>query len=973
MTDIKPYRGSEWRKWDLHVHTPLSIEQEYGGDTEENWNKFIENLEALPREIKALGINDYIFIDGYKRVINEKAKGRLKNINLILPVIELRIDKFGNLHENDPLKRVNFHIIFSNELDPQIIQSQFLDSLSSSYKLDYSAEPNRNDWGGLLTKSNLISLGRRIIDSSNGQIKGSALKVGFNSLNIPYSDLLEKLENPHFYKKHLTAIGKTEWDALRWNSSPAEKKSIINKVNFIFSASPTVENALKSKATLSERNVNSKLLHCSDAHTYSGDIKNTKPKELGHCYTWIKADLTFEGLKQVIYEPDSRLRIQEDEPDFKEDKLIIDKVRFVSQNKKFTSQSIHLNKNLNVIIGGKSSGKSILLYHIAKTLVADVDFLKKENIENKYKFEANDPTFNFEITTKGGFSQFMLRGNEENSIIPEIKYIPQNYLVKLAEPDLNKKGNALNKIVRGLINEDSDSQASYDEFISRVRSNDRKRDAIVDNYFEIKERISLLETQLKLKSNKKILETNIATNTQKIEELNASSGMPPDEIEKYNQLQVKLEIQKSERTKASNDYRKIMDFNSEAVSILSNLENKKSLLSHSLETQSLKKIFDHNYTQLNNLITSISEFRSKFETVKNSNGASSFKITSEISTLFVNLSKNKNEVEAQMEPYIKNNEIKKQIEVISKSVSEDRNTLHSIDQLRKEIDENREALKNEKEKLFVLYEETYYEYINIADKLKSRTNNLEKDGLKITGLPKYNYTNLQKEIIGISDGRSASYNKYEILNEGKTALDDYNLPNLIGEVRAIFEAITETNTYSLSNSKTDKKAAIKKLMYDHFFDYWKIEYKNDKLGEMSTGKASFVILMLIVGLSKSKAPILIDQPEDNLDNRSITTDLVEYLRNKKSERQIILVTHNPNIVVNADAENVIVANQKGQNEIESSSSYIFDYTNGALENSTEINTKETDLLKSMGIREHIAEIVEGGKEAFKKREEKYGF
>src|SRR5690606_33494384 len=94
--------------------------------------------------------------------------------------------------------------------------------------------------------------------------------------------------------------------------------------------------------------------------------------------------------------------------------------------------------------------------------------------------------------------------------------------------------------------------------------------------------------------------------------------------------------------------------------------------------------------------------------------------------------------------------------------------------------------------------------------------------------------------------------------------------------------------------RIDKKLAIKTLLDDYFFDYWKITYKNDTLGEMSTGKASFVILMLIVGLSKSKSPILIDQPEDNLDNRSITKDLVLYLRNKKLERQIIVVTHNAN-------------------------------------------------------------------------------
>jgi hypothetical protein len=79
------------------------------------------------------------------------------------------------------------------------------------------------------------------------------------------------------------------------------------------------------------------------------------------------------------------------------------------------------------------------------------------------------------------------------------------------------------------------------------------------------------------------------------------------------------------------------------------------------------------------------------------------------------------------------------------------------------------------------------------------------------------------------------------------------------------------------------------------------------------------------------------------------------------------------VVVNADAENVIIANQKGQNDKITSSPFQFDYINGSIENTLTLNKTQTDLLKSMGVREHIADIVEGGKEAFKKREEKYGF
>ncbi|MCW3109048.1 MAG: hypothetical protein JWQ09_3554 [Segetibacter sp.] len=294
-----------------------------------------------------------------------------------------------------------------------------------------------------------------------------------------------------------------------------------------------------------------------------------------------------------------------------------------------------------------------------------------------------------------------------------------------------------------------------------------------------------------------------------------------------------------------------------------------------------------------------------------------------------------------------------------------------IAQIKLEIKNNEDALQTEKAKIFTTYEGNFNKYNAIILELKDRTDLLKSDNLNIIGRPCFNFPKLRNQILEISDGRSASYNNYKLFEENKDATTGFNLPELLKELQTLFDAIVK-KTYVL-NSRIDTKAAVKTLLEDYFFDYWDVVYDNDELDKMSTGKASFVILMLIVGLSKSKAPILIDQPEDNLDNRSITKDLVEYLRSKKLDRQIILVTHNANVVVNADAENIIVANQKGQNDKITTSPYQFDYINGSIEDTKPYNKDETDLLKSMGIREHIAEILEGGKEAFKKRERKYGF
>lgn len=968
-------RGSEWRKWDLHVHTPFSIEQEYGGYTEGTWEKFISDLEILPPDIKVIGINDYIFIDGYKKVLEEKQKGRLSNIDLILPVIELRIDKFANVSQGEPFKRVNFHIIFSNELTPEQIEAQFLNSLSAEYKIDPECERN-SDWGGVITRENLINLGNKLIQSSNGKLQGSPLKIGFNSLNIPYEKLLEKLKNnPILRNKYLTAVGKTEWDSMRWDGSPAEKKNVINNANFVFSASPTVNLAIKGKESLKSQGVNHKLLHCSDAHTYINDLQNTKEKELGHCFTWIKADPTFEGLKQIIYEPEERVKIQENKPDEKEDKEIIDKVRFISPNNIFTNEEIHLNPNLNVIIGGKSSGKSILLYSIAKTLLPDIKdkLLFRNDGTERYNLKSIDPDFDFELTTKGNHSQKMSdRENGYNSVIPNIKYIPQNELVKLAEPELSGKGESLNKLVRNLICEDEESKQKYDDtFIKNVKGYDKNREDLIDNYFNTLDEITKLEQELKTKSNKEVLETNIKTNSDKVEELNKKAGLTEEQIQQYKVIQEKHLQNQQKRDLLKKGYSQTNTFLQELKNELLNLQTRKNTFLENIQADKFREYYKTKLNFIDESIVQLEDLIEEIELTQNDKGNNVFVKDNIFNNELSQISSEKQKIENELKPYQQNVIIQEEIKKLNESITNDKKLLSEIETLNKQIKDKNEKLPEQKNAIFELYEKSYKEYISIVESLKGRTQELENDGLQIKGIAQFNFQKFRDNVLDFTDGRSSSNSKYDILKYEKNRITNIEYSDLITEIRKIFEDIL-SGQY-IVNTKYDSRGIMKKLLDDYFYDYWEITYKNDKLGEMSTGKASFVILMLIVGLSKSKSPILIDQPEDNLDNRSVSENIIEYLRKKKVERQIILVTHNANIVVNADSENVIVANQKGQNNKESTSPYKFDYINGAIENTFAKIEIETDLLKSMGIKEHIADIVEGGKEAFKNREKKYGF
>ncbi len=913
-TNIAINRGSEWRKWDLHFHTPSSYDYRDKSVTNQ---KIIDILAE--NKISVVAITDHHTMD-IDRIQNLQQLGKDKGIT-VLPGIEFLADARGK----DP---IHFIGIFS-------------DTSNISYI-----------WGQLKNTTNIK------------QIEGSNRKH-----NEVYCDLIDTMK----LIKELGGIttihagSKTNNIENITNSLPhaiAQKEDIVDLVD-IYELGKVTDKEGYIKNVFPNIGKYIPMIIASDNH----DIKNYSLKE--NC--WIKADPTFEGLKQIIYEPEERVRIQEEEPDFKENKEIINKVKFISPNNKFSNKEIYFNPNLNVIIGGKSSGKSILLYSIAKTLLADTKdkLLFKNNGEERYNLKSIDSDFNFEITTKADIPQKMSdREDGHNSLIPNIKYIPQNELVKLAEPELSGKGESLNKLVRNLICEDTDSKQKYNDFIKNVKQYDKEREELIDSYFDTLDNIQKLEAELKTKSNKEVLQTNIKTNSEKVEELNKKAGLSDEQIQQYKSIQEQQQQNQKRRDLLNSDFSQTNAFLQELNKELSNLQERKNTFLQSIHKNEFRDYYQDKLKFINDSIVQLQGLISEIGIIINSEGKKIFNTDNIFKEELKQINNEKSNIEEELKLYQQNEEVKKQIRVLEESIANDVKLLSEIDILDNKIKEKRLSIETIKANLFELYKNSHYEYINIIRQLKDRTIELEKDGLRIRGIAQFNFPKFRREIINFTHGTYSDNDKYCICEEDRSRIFETNYDELISNISKMFNEIM-TSKYRIKT--ISKKEAVKKLLDDYFYDYWEITYKNDKLGEMSTGKASFVILMLIIGLSKSKSPILIDQPEDNLDNRSVSENIISYLRNKKIERQIILVTHNANIVVNADAENVIVANQKGQNDKETSSIYKFDYINGAIENTFAKIEAETDLLKSMGIKEHIADIVEGGKEAFKNREKKYGF
>lgn len=261
----------------------------------------------------------------------------------------------------------------------------------------------------------------------------------------------------------------------------------------------------------------------------------------------------------------------------------------------------------------------------------------------------------------------------------------------------------------------------------------------------------------------------------------------------------------------------------------------------------------------------------------------------------------------------------------------------------------------------------YYQKVNLyRDSVNSHSSNIK--GIKIVPEPMFNHKRFSDEFINRIDRRKLNNpHLKEIIDEdGYFKIDNLdNFPSLISNgIDKLLEV--ESNIFK---KDLDRISMIRYMTIPYYEITLNLSDGEDLITEMSPGKSGLIILKLLTYMSNEKFPILIDQPEDNLDNRTISKELVNLIRDISEQRQIIMVTHNANLAVLTDSENVIVANQDVSEDLKENKKVRFEYKNGALESISD-NPKLGDF-HGKSIQEHVFDILEGGQEAFKKRESKY--
>jgi len=953
-------RGSEWRKWDLHVHTPISYENHFSG-----WDTYIKKIKekAIDHGIEVVGINDYFSVDGYEKLLDECEK-ETKNTNpcikldngkmlYIFPVVELRLENFTSDNES-----VNIHVVFSPDLLPSTVRSSFLEKLSIKYqscslnckeddlvKIGY-AEENNGCFNANLDLSSFSTQDKE-------RLIHKALKV-ISFSNSIFEDGIEKFRNILKESgikndKHLIIIankGTGGLDALRWHDKQKFlsragniRQNLLNLSDVCFSNDESdIQFLLGQKKDTPNDEILNRFRSCkpciwgSDAHTEenlfhpsNGDTND---------YTWIKADPTFEGLKQIVYEPKpgERVKISPVKPDQKDDYKIISKIRFNSAND-FPSE-IEFNKNLCSIIGSRSSGKSALLAYIAHSVDAELAERMVDGPGEGEDYHWNKIKFEYSIEWYNG------QTNDENP--GKIVYIPQNYLFEKSKDSDEIK----EKIKPVLFKVLPDFEVKYAQAENNIDLYNQQISEQVDNYFELSESVDSLDEQLKNLGNKKAIEKEREEIQSKIKKLKDKDQLSDDEIKQYQKIIADVSKIDSKIKEIDKKLSQLSDV-SEERNFFSALTITLSPALASLP----KELQDAIKENLEKTKRGILEDVNK-QVVKYKNFVEKERTEAEGKKLKI-----KDENKELIKKYQKNVELQSFVEKINEYVENLKNIFYT----EKEI-------KNVQEKL-----ESCGGVIKTKiDQRKSLIKELmtdikSADQSKLVGIKfgvEYGFSeNLEKvtQKINIKD-------KSEFIKKGRLKID------YIREKPGKFLSAVYSGTQKVI-AGNDKKEVVRNTLLLAEKVLFTAEMEGDKIGgfsesTMTPGKRALFLLRLILAESEVTWPLLIDQPEDDLDSRSIYDNIVPFLKEKKKERQIIMVSHNANLVIGSDSEQVIIANRHGTDR-ENTDGKQFNYLTGGLECSQKKNKDCKDTLKSQGVCEHSCDILDGGKIAFEQRKNKY--
>lgn len=906
-------RGSEWRLWDLHIHTPASYNYSdtkfsdmSASEKTAAINQIISNINDS--DVSVFAINDYWTFDGYLALRAAHDAGNTIR-KTIFPGIELRI-------ESATSHRLNIHVLLS-------------DKVTSQQLMDFKGRLRLQVTDRTLSSEAIEEFARNL-DPAKARVHGATgnyledpkqlLRIGAETAVITKASFEDALKSiPEEFR--LVMIPYDSYGGtvkINWRTQASEQLYFMRLADiieerdqenidlFIGNKTPTNE-AFIENIQFTIGGHPKPCISGSDGHSISAF--RTWRSETSAKKTWIKSDPTFEGLRQILFEPAERVRVQENDPSLDFDKPYFHSISITNsmelypqstdrENPAFEKNSeLPLNPNMVCIIGGRGTGKSRLMDYLGRAFGG----IGQSQEAQAYVYR----------------SDFAIKYNKDlqSSEIHEAASRPRLPFVYISQSEVKdrvshgKVGDELRRMLDISISKtDENLSSQITTLLDRVK--------LLENWFSQKDSEDKLindseQIESELEGYRSLLESiTTDTNKEKLHRFTENVRRITATKEKIRQLDIFL-AECASTLQNLNIHAQRIDSRIPEISVGLQIriiheikeESTAVITQCNIENDSIKAEFSQIYTgDLSTLLSNAETYKSAIEDRENR-----LRIIAQYAEDLKKIKQDRSGIPK----FIGQDLMRQKIEIDSKWSTVKAGRADWSDQQRKLM-----------QKI-------------LADR------EIALEGAVIFR-PEV-FSSLLKELLNLTYFRASRDATVENKIHEKFPIRDY-----VSFLKFMEEGLHEVETAEFI------KGDLIKLFYDsatrskYLCVEPKITYRGRPLEKLSIGQRGTVYLCLKLATQAFSQPLIFDQPEDDLDNEFIVSELVEIFRGIKKYRQVILITHNANIVVNGDAEQVIIAENDGGN---------LSYSSGSLEHS------ETN--------KRIRLILEGGDLAFRKRERRY--
>lgn len=979
--------GSIWHRWEPHIHMPGTLKNDnfHGKNAVE---QYVKRLNAANPPIRVVGITDYYVLDCYEKLRDIKQAGGLPNVELIFPNIELRFAV--NAAKGSP---VNVHLLICPD-DPDHIEKtkRFLRGLNFEY--------DEEDYG--CTNEELIRLGRAY--NPDAENDAHALKLGVEQSKISPRNLSKAFKESKWARQNImVAIAASSNDGtaqLQDDGLKALREELQRMSHIIFSGRPGDREFWSGKSNsisidkLKETYGGPKpCLHGCDAHDFETVGKPDKDR-----YCWVRGDLTFETLRQICFEPERRVHIGVEPPNGSRPSNTITNIT-VEGADWLATPKVPINSGLVAIIGERGSGKTALVEMIAAGADSvDSTHTKRSFLERAKKY-LRDTTCELAWGSEEKTSSTAnIDELADVSDDPRVRYLSQQFVDQLCSSD-GLADDLVSEIERVIFEahvtdtrlgartfkelREFKTQAvqrrmdKYRETLQEFGNELSVQDDLKRNLEELKRlRVNENVATLRMKEDRKQLTpTNDTKLLDRLEAVRSAAEAKSRIIVLFEKKELNLSALKEEAKQFCDGDAQVQ------------LDQLKSQYTEAGLSDDQWNLFALTYTgdveelliaQLKTVNISIAEHKGPAvgeapESTDKTKALEYFIPDAVMTNLTLSLLLKE---QRRLEACIGVDDVRRRRynELSGKIVRAEATLVQRDEEIKKaeaapaqitKLLEQRavtyQGLIKELEKVALLLKGLYQP---LQDRLDEQDGTLSKLTFSVNRNVDINaWADAGERLIDKS--RSGPFKGIGELT--KVIKDELSEVWQTGSAAEITKAMSEFRAKyqkdfwghapedAMKNREAKKNWSdqLSKWLYgtDHVVISYGLEYEGVDIQQLSPGTRGIVLLLLYLSIDvDDDRPLIIDQPEENLDPKSIYMELVERFKEAKSRRQIIIVTHNANLVVNTDADQVIVAS-RGEHKSEALPD--ISYMSGGLENSE--------------IRSAVCDILEGGKEAFTER------